>query len=418
MTRPLRRDVAATPLPAGLPDYERGLNVPDGVGGWAQREFEPVVRTFAKMFANRVGGGGLCVYVDGEPALDIWAGEARQGQPWTRDTAAMVFSASKGVTSTVIHRLADRGLLTYDAPIARYWPEFGTNGKESITVRDALDHKAGLSRLTYVNDPQEVLDHELMERRLAAAPIGRYHGKPAYHAISHGWLLAGIARAITSKSMRELYRTELAEPLGIDGIHLGQPPTDSPTIPSAMYDQIERRANLPIAQSVMPAGARMLNRTPFIRDFVNTIYLPGLEQIMLDDGTGNAPIYRTQMGAGNAFVTAPAMAKLYSALATDGSVEGRRLLSTETVAGFERGLMLQLDRTLALPMGTHLGYHSLALPGLRGGFGHLGAGGSAGWADRKRRIAVGLSHNRIVMPNPVHNAYFVFLWRRILQSLR
>ena len=80
----------------------------------------------------------------------------------------MVFSATKGVAATVVHRLVDRGLLDYDTPVAEYWPEFGANGKSDITVRDVLRHRAGLSHLKGVTK-EDLLDHHLMEQRLAAA---------------------------------------------------------------------------------------------------------------------------------------------------------------------------------------------------------------------------------------------------------
>jgi len=88
----------------------------------------------------------------------------------------MVFSATKGVTSTVIHRLADRGLIDYDAPVAEYWREFGANGKAQITVRDVMRHRAGLSNLRGVRR-DELLDHHHMEERIAAAPVDRHFGK-------------------------------------------------------------------------------------------------------------------------------------------------------------------------------------------------------------------------------------------------
>ena len=99
--------------------------------------------------ARRFGGGALAVYLDGQPVVDVWAGWAdRAGQrPWTADTAPMVFSATKGMASTVIHRLADRGLIDYEAPVAEYWPEFAANGKADMTVRQVMRHQAGLSGL-------------------------------------------------------------------------------------------------------------------------------------------------------------------------------------------------------------------------------------------------------------------------------
>ena len=140
----------------------------------------------------------------------------------------MVFSATKGVASTVIHRLADRGLLSYDEPVAEYWPEFAANGKDEITVRDVLRHRAGLSHLKGVSK-EELLDHLLMEERLAAAPVDHLRGRPAYHALTYGWLLSGLTRAVTGKGMRELIREEVARPLNTDGLHLGRPPAGSPT---------------------------------------------------------------------------------------------------------------------------------------------------------------------------------------------
>lgn len=135
MAQPHGLDDAATelPLPArpqfAYPPLERGMELPPGVNGWARPEFRGVVRVFSLAFTRyRVGGGAICVYVDGEPVLDLWAGVAQKGQEWTRDTAPVIFSASKGVTATIIHRLVDRGLLDYRAPVARYWPEFAANG--------------------------------------------------------------------------------------------------------------------------------------------------------------------------------------------------------------------------------------------------------------------------------------------------
>ena len=109
----------------------------------------------------------------------------------------------------VIHRLVDRGLLSYDEPVARYWPEFGANGKDDITVRDVLRHRSGLAHLKGVTK-DELLDHLLMEERLAAAPADRQRGWPAYHALTYGWILSGLARAVTGMGMRELFRVEVA----------------------------------------------------------------------------------------------------------------------------------------------------------------------------------------------------------------
>lgn len=180
--------------------------------------------------SRRFGGGALSVYLHGEPVVDVWTSWAdRRGQvPWTADTGAMVFSATKGMASTVIHRLADRGLIDYDAPVAEYWSDFGAAGKADITVREMMAHRAGLSHLHGVTST-DLLDHLKMEALMAAAPASSLRGKPAYHALTYGWLLSGLARSVTGLGMRTLIRQELAAPLGTDGLHLGRPPAGAPT---------------------------------------------------------------------------------------------------------------------------------------------------------------------------------------------
>ena len=163
------------------------------MSGAADPRFANVIKIFSRLFpGRRFGGGALSVYIEGQPVVDVWTGWSdRAGtQRWTADTGAMVFSATKGVASTVIHRLADRGLLSYDEPVAEYWPEFAANGKADITVSDVLRHRAGLSHLRGVTRT-ELMDHLLMEQRLAAAPVDHLRGVQAYHALTYGWLLSG-----------------------------------------------------------------------------------------------------------------------------------------------------------------------------------------------------------------------------------
>jgi len=371
--------------------------LPAGVGGHAAAEFSPLVRAFARWVGDRPGaGGGLAVFRHGEPLVDIWTGQAvgaPASTPWTRDTGAVVFSATKGVASAVIHRLADRGLIDYDAPVAAYWPDFGVAGKGRITVRQLLTHRAGLSALpTIAAGVDDVLDHELMEQRLAAATPDRLLGVPAYHALTFGWLLAGLARAITGASMAELFRTEVAEPLGIDGIHLGRPPVGSPTSVAALSG-----SRLSMVRA--PVGAMFLGHAYGIPGAVGAatraLFLPGVETILEGD---DPPILDTELGAGNGVCTAPALATLYGALACGGMSSGGRYLSAGTVAALGRVQTYRLDHTLFyLPMMWHLGYHSMPTAVSRTGFGHIGLGGSFGWADPNSGLSVGFVHNRLDM---------------------
>src|ERR1700759_1981488 len=172
---------------AALLEADSGL--PRGVRGAADPRFAKVIRIFAGLFpGRRFGGGSLAVYIEGKPVVDVWTGWSdRAGEiEWTAETGAMGFSATKGVASTVIHRLVDRGLLCYDSPVAEYWPEFGANGKGDITVRDVLRHRSGLSHLKGVSKT-ELMDHRLMEERLAAAPVDHLRGGPGAHDLDYGW---------------------------------------------------------------------------------------------------------------------------------------------------------------------------------------------------------------------------------------
>lgn len=369
-----------------------GVNddLPRGVRGAADANFACAVRMFAQMFPHpRFGGGALAVYLDGEPVVDVWAGWAdRKGKRrWTADTAPMVFSATKGVASTVIHRLADRGLIDYDAPVAEYWREFGVNGKAEITVRDLMRHRAGLSQLNGVTK-SDLMDHLAMEQRLAAAPAGWLVGKPAYHAFTFGWLLSGLARAVTGTGMRELIRTEVAGPLNTDGIHLGRPPAQAPTQPARIIGPQTRLQN-PIFNMVAPHLAAL----PFSAVF-GAMYFPGVKSFV----QGDTPLLDGEIPAANGVATARALARMYGAIANGGRIDGIQYLSRETTAALVGRRSLRLDHGMVMPLSFHLGYHGLPIPGLLPGFGHVGLGGSLGWADPETGLSFAFVHNRLLTP--------------------
>ena len=298
--------------------------LPRGVRGAADPRFANVIRIFEKLFpGRRFGGGALSVYIDGRPVVDVWTGWSdRAGEvDWMADTGAMVFSGTKGVATTVIHRLVDRELLSYDAPVAEYWPEFGANGKSDITIRDVLRHRSGLSHLKGVSDA-DLLDHHLMEKRLAAAPVDHLRGAPAYHALTYGWLLSGLARSVTGKGMRELIRNEVACPLNTDGLHLGRPPADAPTKAAQILAPQSGRAN-PLFNFVAPKVAGM----PFSGAF-GAMYFPGVKSFV----QGDIPFLDGEVPAANGVVTARGLAKMYGALANGGSMDGKQFLSPELTA--------------------------------------------------------------------------------------
>lgn len=363
--------------------------LPRGVHGAADPHFACAVRSFASTFhGSRYGGGALAVYLDGEPVVDVWTGYAdRRGRvPWTADSASMVFSATKGMASTVIHRLVDRGLIDYDVPVAHYWPAFGCNGKADITVRQMMRHQAGLSALRGASK-EDLLDHELMERRLAAARPGYSFGRSAYHALTYGWLLSGLARAVTGKGMRQLIREELAEPLGTDGLHLGRPPADAPT-QAAQIIMPQSAFQNPVFNAVAPLVAAIPQAAGF-----SSMYFPGIKAV----AQGDIPLLDAEMPAANGVATARGLARMYAAIANGGRIDGTQFLSPEVVAGLNGRRSLRLDGNLVIPLAFHLGYHRLPMEVVPG-FGHVGLGGSVGWADPEHGLAIGFVHNRLLTP--------------------
>lgn len=364
--------------------------LPHGVHGAADPSFECAIRAFSQMFpGRRFGGGALAIYLDGKPVVDVWTGWAdRKGnRQWNADTGTMVFSATKGMASTVIHRLADQGLIDYDAPVADYWPAFAANGKGGVTVREVMRHRAGLSQLSGATRA-DLLDHLLMEERLAAAPMGWMRGRPAYHALTYGWLMSGLARAVTGRGMRDLIRTELAEPLDTDGLHLGRPPADAPTQTARIIGPQSRLQN-PIFNLIAPRIAAL----PFSGGF-GSLYFPGMKSMV----QGDCPLLDAELPAANGVVTARGLARMYGAIANGGEIDGTQFLSPGLVAGLTGRPSLQPDGNVGMPMSFHLGYHSLPLPGVLPGFGHVGLGGSLGWADPATGLAFAFTHNRLLTP--------------------
>ncbi len=370
---------------------DRNDALPHGVQGVADPQFACTLRGFSRLFPGpRFGGGALSVYLHGEPVVDVWTGwtDRRGKQHWTADSGAMVFSVTKGMSSTVIHRLADRGLLDYDHPVAEFWPEFGANGKERITVRDVMRHTAGLSHLNGVSKA-DLLDHRVMEERIAAAPVSRtLYGKQAYHALTYGWLMSGLARAVTGRGMRDLIRTELAEPLNTDGLHLGRPPLSSPTRAAQILCPQNRVIN-PLFNLVAPKVAAMDYSAGF-----GALYFPGMKSVV----QGDTPFLDAEIPSANGVTTARGLAKMYGAIANGGLIEGARFLSEDLVARLTGRTNYWPDRNLFIPLSFHLGYHSVPVPGVMPGFGHAGLGGSVGWADPASGLAFGFVHNRLLTP--------------------
>jgi CubicO group peptidase (beta-lactamase class C family) len=373
--------------------------------GNVHADFGEVAATFRRQLARTRGGGAVTVHHRGELVVDLWGGNRVEetveepARPWRHDTVAMCFSTTKGVASTAVHVLADRGEIDYDEPVATYWPEFAANGKERVTVRHVLTHAAGLHRIrSLVRDADAMLDWERMVAALAAAAPayepGTRHG---YHALTYGWLVGELVRRVSGRTIGAFVRDELAGPLGLDGFSIGAPaelrdrvaPLEALGLPRPRWGplrrldkELGRRMGQVVSALPVPVNTRRL---------ANALAPRGVEDVL----TGVAAM-DAEVPAANGFFSARALGRHYAMLAGRGRLGDTRILSESTVEALATPQGSGPDLVLVVPMDWRLGYHRVfTTRGTVGtAFGHFGFGGSGGWADTERDLAVAFVCNR------------------------
>jgi CubicO group peptidase (beta-lactamase class C family) len=351
---------------------------------------DPRFRHVADRFFERFrgpsdGGGAVAAYLHGEQVLDIWAGWRAKDRRWTHDTVTLCFSTGKGVASTVLHRLADRGLVDYDQPVAAYWPEFAAAGKESLPVRYLLSHQAGLPATDHQLSLDEVLDWTAACTALAATtPLWEPGTKHGYHALTYGWLVGEVVARIAGTSPGRFFATEVAAPLGLD-LHIGLDPAE--------HDRVAPLIPLPPP----PPGAEPDALTMRMRDPSSIAH----RAFFVDSGLFSAFFsdrrsWTAEIPSANGMGTAHALARMYAACL--GRVDGVRLLSEETVAAATVEQAAGLDEVAGYDTRYALGFQ-LAFPyrpmAGAGSFGHYGLGGSLGFAHPELGFSFGYTVNRM-----------------------
>ena len=258
-----------------------------------------------------------------------------------------------------------------------------------MTIRELMTHRAGLHSIEAVtNRAEDLLDHVLMEDRLAARTVHAPTDRSAYHAITYGWLVSGLARRLTGRGLAELVRTEIAEPLGTDGLHLGAP------------EDVQSRVASPVGLALRRLGAMaermrpVWMRTGFPRATIEALHVDGFHRLF--EGR-RPPIWTAEMPAVNGTFSADGLARMYGALANRGADNGVRLLSDARTREIGRVQVRSADAVLGLRMRWRLGYHQAfgAGPVAPKAFGHYGFGGSGGWADPEIGLSAGFVTNRI-----------------------
>ncbi|WP_417512376.1 serine hydrolase domain-containing protein [Microbacterium sp.] len=346
----------------------------------------PVLRAFERAIDESPGGGGaVAVYIDGDCVLDAWSGLAdrRHNRPWLEQTASVVFSCTKGLLAILTHRLVERGLLDLDATVATYWPEFMTAGKAEISVSDLLTHRAGLAAFDEPVTFEELLDWRRMIARLEAQkPLWTPGSTYSYHAITYGWLLGEVLHRVTGKTTDALFDDVFVQGLGAE-VALGA----AAAAPGRAHVEVGRSSFVDEPRTEKEHWDRL------------TLTLGGALPVdLVGEGAGfnRDDVLVAGLPSAGAVATARGLAKIWSA--TVRSTDGVRLLDDATIAEQTRpqsegepyftvpgpwsrwgsGYMLPSDRR---PL---LGAQS---------FGHDGAGGQLGFADRELGVGFGFVTN-------------------------
>lgn len=315
----------------------------------------------------------VAVYHEGKLVVDAWAGIANHetGQPVAGDTLFPVFSVSKGIAATVIHRLVERQILSYDMPIASVWPEFAAHGKERITLRQGLSHTAGLPYMPSGIGLSALENWNQMCAAIAElAPAWPAGSRAEYHAITYGWIVGEVACRATNRSFPELLQEEITGPLGIEDLYMG--------IPDAMESRV--------------ALLEEYNPDFVPPDDSQPQSVPGWAQPL--HAMMNRPdMRRACLPASSGIMSARALARHYAAL-LPGGVEGVELLSPERVR--EATSWQKLAAPAEGYSNILLGYHPMG--SFEAGeavtrFGHGGYGGAVGFADSELLLAVGVTKN-------------------------
>ncbi|UVE18858.1 beta-lactamase family protein [Pseudomonas sp. LS44] len=358
------------------------------IQGYFDLRFEAVKDAFAGLFDNsQERGAALCVQIAGETVLDLWAGSADKdgSEAWQSDTLVNLFSCTKTFASVAALQLVAEGKLELDAPVARLWPEFAAAGKERITLRHLLSHRAGLPALRELLPAEALYDWQAMTQALAAEQPwwepGEAHG---YAPMTYGWLVGEMLRRADGRGPGESIVARISKPLGLD-MHVG--------LAEAEFSRVAHvsrgKGNMGDA-----AAQRLLRVMMSEPTALSTRAFANPPSIMTS--TNKPEWRRMQQPAANGHGNARALAGFYAAL-LDG-----QLLEAELLNELTREHSVGEDKTLLtrtrFGLGCMLDQPDVANATYGAGpkaFGHPGAGGSIGFADPERELAFGFVTNTL-----------------------
>jgi CubicO group peptidase (beta-lactamase class C family) len=352
--------------------------------GRVEPGFERVREAFAANFRRnddyRELGAALAVLHRGRVVVDLWGGhlDAARRHAWQRDTLINVYSTSKGLVATALAILVDEGRLDYGARVTKYWPEFGTAGKEATTVAQLLSHQAGLTGFAAPMSVEGLYDWSRCTAALAAqAPFWAPGTHASYHAMTWGYLAGELVRRSAGMPVGQFLAQRIAQPLNAD-VFIGLP------------EALESR----VGQMRGPLSAPDLSALTQPQEALLALVNPQLAPEVC-----NARAWRAaEIPAANGQASALGLARVYGAIAGGGALDGVRLFSPGTLARMTQRQTGKTDLLLGFTDNWAMGYtfNQMGMLGPRAStFGHGGWGGSFGCADPEAEIAIGYVCNQM-----------------------
>jgi CubicO group peptidase (beta-lactamase class C family) len=364
------------------------------VHGTCHPAFTSVREEFVRNFAERGElGASLHLAVDGDVVVDLWGGTADPAteRPWKADTLAVAYSCTKGIAALALHMLIDRGLVDLEALVSDYWPEYGCNGKESTTVRMLLDHSAGVPAVDADVQPGDMYDADIMATYLAQQrPWWEPGTRNGYHLVTFGWTIGEIVRRVSGLTLGQFIAKEIAEPLGAD-FYLG--------LPAELEDRVAPITAWQPGPEFVPTPYTLAMLDP------TSVQAVAMRNVTAAGVNANSRAFRAaELGGMGGIATARGLAGIYTPLALGG---GSLISSDAIVRMSQPAVATSEDALLLIPTRFGLGFMTSMDNRRRGprangssvvlgptAFGHVGMGGSLGFADPAERLSFGYVMNR------------------------
>ncbi|CAF2747929.1 unnamed protein product [Rotaria sp. Silwood2] len=301
----------------------------NNVRGYISPGWECVRSVFEQNFNEGLDiGASLCVYHRGKCVVDLsggWKDAKTKKEPYTDDTLQLTFSTAKGIMAAAVALCVERGWLDYDAPVTKYWPQFGQNGKENILLSDLLSHRSGLP---YIDQQLTVEDVCNWSRMISLLIAEKPHWDPGsthgYHGHTIGFLVGELIRCVDPqhRSYGQFVREELD-----DQCYIG---VSDDIIEARVAPLIRKQANnknSDVVNSLDPLSEKTLT--------CSGAFPLGPYQNSSGIIYNEAQIHQAELPAVNAITNARSVARIYARLMGDIYENGKnieRLLSEKTLS--------------------------------------------------------------------------------------